>query len=423
MDLSMVADQNPIIPKTLGIHVLSGQTGESIVVSLPNGKWFVVDAFTGESPGASNGNHAVLSFINRFGLAHDQCLFVLLTHLHQDHYGGIPGLVKKLRKTNPRLPFAASHFYQGDAYKAKVLRILKTQKIHSHRHTGMGRRPDALAELFLKRFKPLVRWQELVMGNKNLGVGVVSPAESIAEKYFGWQEAKNQLADIEVPAPTKNQIKKSLYGELALSNLNKILNNLSVVLCFKVGSSRVLLGADAENESWQELGRAPIAQPGSSTLGNVMNGVCLLKVPHHGSGNTWTPELAGLFSKARYAVVTHNRRGSYLLPDFRGIEQILKTGTTMVVPNKRWLPEEVPQEWRVEQTQVTRISVYKGNSGDKQGADNLNARYPIKCLPSEPVRDELAWASISLDSKGQMGSWYGGKGLAFLKSSDAGSQG
>jgi len=126
----MTRDESPIVAGHLGVHVLSDRLGESTIVTLPDGSWFVVDAYQG-CPGGTHGPHAVHTFIERFDLAPEDCLFVLLTHLHEDHYNGIPSLLTRLRKVHPELLFATHAAYRGAAVLLQVQEALEWREDHS----------------------------------------------------------------------------------------------------------------------------------------------------------------------------------------------------------------------------------------------------------------------------------------------------
>lgn len=74
--------------------------------------------------------------------------------------------------------------------------------------------------------------------------------------------------------------------------LDNALNNTSVVLLFKVGSTALLFSGDAQLENWQYA-------LADSNMRRALRRVALYKVGHHGSTNATPKSLWALFSKKR----------------------------------------------------------------------------------------------------------------------------
>ncbi|MBM3810643.1 MAG: MBL fold metallo-hydrolase [Acidimicrobiia bacterium] len=72
--------------------------------------------------------------------------------------------------------------------------------------------------------------------------------------------------------------------------LDQAVNNSSVILLFEAGRRKLLFPGDAQIESWQHTLRQP-------ALCNLLRGVDLYKVGHHGSLNATPKSLWRLFSK------------------------------------------------------------------------------------------------------------------------------
>ncbi|MCP3963058.1 MAG: MBL fold metallo-hydrolase [bacterium] len=411
----MSSEDGPMNPEALGIHVLSDRIGESIVVTLPGGKWFVVDAFKGNKPGTGRRahTHTVHSFLEYFRLEPKDCLFVLLTHLHEDHYNGVPSLVRRLRESHEAVVFKSHSAYQPGAFMQAAEKALDWRQRKNPIFTlGTGDRAWEVIELCREDDSDVQFGNILYEGpSSECHVLAVMPDKKIVGRYLSKTsvEVLARVANLDVSNTKKT-------GFLRASRAGaKIINNMSIGLCVVFGDACVLLTGDSEVEAWRAYWKKPIVLNGVRHLGDLRERVKFVKSPHHGSSLVGVSVLNKLYSRdeCRHAASTHHCRTSYELPDIEGIANILKSDVLLAVPNRSFLPGETPLKYFRGTPSITRISVPRGIPGDARRAEELGHTY------REPVRPESAnevhWISASFADDGSLGGWFGGSQAGLLR--------
>ncbi|MEM7582460.1 MAG: MBL fold metallo-hydrolase [Acidobacteriota bacterium] len=399
-----MGDQTPVIEGTLGIHILSSTMGESIIVTLPDKSWFVIDAFSGARVKASGPNrpHAVLSFLKRFGLNAVDCNFVLLTHLHEDHYEGVPFLLKQLRELHPTLPLAR----HGNYRETGVLKVLekhyKAEYLVSSKVKHIGIRADEVAKLFANDCIDLGQWELLHSHSETqCKVFTVAPGENIVNRFYNPKAFRSDL-DQEAPKEVLEIVKSQ----------NKIINDMSVAVCVQFGETCVLLPGDCEKEAWRAIAEKPLPNRTIASVVDPLGAVNFMKAPHHASARAWNSYLESLYRPCDVTVATHHEKGQNQLPNPEGLALIRRTGTGVAIPDRSLLAPEL-QEQADDLPRFTRIPVPHGRRGSELEAEKLRAGLDGS-IRSEP-QDEIAWVSLSFHDDGSSsGRWYGGSQAAFL---------
>lgn len=389
-------------PDHLGIHLLSAAYGESIIVTLPDGKWFIVDAFDGASYGLECAN-PVYKFIEESDLVSDQCLFILLTHLHQDHYSGIEGMLTAWNDLDFYAPYAYSAVQRANDFlelfdRDEQRRMAGRQGIEVLKRCSKSRLQISGSDL-------------LHHCGDYCHVKVISPGETIVERLLDRVFGRFKK-DVPVAAG-------SAASGKPMTVTHSLLNNMSVVLLLQFRATRVLLSGDLECGGWQLLGRYPQARGAMAELfGDVLKGVSLMKAPHHGSSRSFTSNrrkrlsprsvLAACQTQSsrRWIMSSYQRHGSTKLPDSRGVAWMLNSGAVLALPDYTEVLEHVPSTYslvRPEDRSVVRI----GTQSDP-GARALDLEYENVKGETPSTLPEIDWVSATLSDDGDVLKWRGG---------------
>ena len=102
----------------LSITVLDVGQGDSIFIECPSGKKLLVDG-----GGRKAGERIVVPFLRRKGI--QKLDMVILTHAHEDHVGGLPAVLEKVKVDSV---LDAGYVYGSSAYR-RFLELIKSNKI------------------------------------------------------------------------------------------------------------------------------------------------------------------------------------------------------------------------------------------------------------------------------------------------------
>jgi len=406
----------PIIRGTVGVHVLSAEFGESIVVTLPNEKWFLVDAYVERLRRPCG--HPVKAFLGKFALDFRDCSSVLLTHMHQDHYSGILELITE----EADVDFASHEVYRIAPFAEQFFEAL--EKKEEWELSGEKRRrgwsfmiPRAAIDIAAlcrerERYYDVPQWRPIVTADVGEGcrVTAIGPPRRVSDTFIS-QALKIMYAVGEAG---------HRFPDKMIRASNALLNNMSIVLHIEFGQTRILLGADSQKAVWEQLQADPVPSGTAHTVGNVLRGVVLIKAPHHSSSEAWCPPLANSYREDsdRWAIATHHLHGGNQLPDPAGVKQMLSDGVRLLVPNKAFLIPEV-RKFVDRRVTYTRIDVGYGLQGDPKALTRPRralegTTYPV----GRGAPREIHWASLSFDKEGRVAGAgpYGGSQLAVLAS-------
>lgn len=289
----------------LGIHLLGGSYGESIVVELPDGGWGVVDCF-----GPANGErhaHPTAEFLQARGVR--KLRFCLLTHPHRDHYMGFDRLVEL---------FHVEQFWRfGAATPASLCRWARFEPGASveERHAALH---------LWRLFDVVTRLRE---ERRDFVVARVGAHQDLLECG---DRANGTLVSIRSLAPSGNSIER-IEEQLArcfsdgrlldfrqLPRLNEA-NSLSVVLRIQFGSAVAILGADLERDGWREILENPSVRPPPLAA-------AVVKVPHHGSRTGYCDGLWRRLANDRRPLALVASSTSHRLPDPYAVEHMQSVG-------------------------------------------------------------------------------------------------
>lgn len=242
----------------LRLTALDVGQGDAILLELPSGRTMLIDGGPAAAPeqgraGFDAGESVILPALRD---RHIRRLdWVVLTHPHQDHAGGLPA----------------------------VLRALPVGILIEDGMDGSAPAPKELKAVAAERGVPIVT----VQGGQVLDLGAGATAQILAP-----------------PEPLFHDTRSD-------ENAN------SVVLLIRYKEARLLLEGDLEavGEEW-------LLEQGVDVRAE------LLKVAHHGSGYSSTPEFLAAV-QPRYAVISAGRGNSYGHPNPETVERLQAVGATV----------------------------------------------------------------------------------------------
>jgi competence protein ComEC len=208
--------------KGLEIIFIDVGQGDSILVSAPGGKHYLIDGGGSlnqtEGAGFDPGKHIIIPFLREKGIYHLDGVF--LSHGHADHVGG---LVTVLQEIPTAAIYQARDFGQGDAVYSRILAMSRERNI------------------------PIIELEagDILSGGKDIRFRILYP-----------DNGKD--------------------GDKSIDMENG--NNHSLVMLLDCKGFRILFTGDIEKEVEDYL------------LSKGIEGVHVLKVAHHGSKTSSTPE-------------------------------------------------------------------------------------------------------------------------------------
>lgn len=275
------------------IVVLGRGIGESVLVHLPGGRWFVVDSFRGSMAGTTDRDPAPLAYLAAIGVTDLASVEgVYLTHLHADHSDGIDKIVKKCANAKFWLPLALPE----DHIEQLLI------DVEAEENTKFQK----------KSLKGVSNALRLAKAESRFGsCAAVNPTTSTLGELVAIgpsEAAKNAAAGFTHAA-----------ASLGASNLS------SIVLRVESGEARALLTGDMVDDApygWPTIVSERATDPWAG-------GARLIKVPHHGSSGAQHDGMYAAFTVEPKAIVVPNTGSN--LPN--------ETGTSLIEPRvaELWL--------------------------------------------------------------------------------------
>lgn len=260
----------------LGLHVLGGGVGESIVLELPQGGWGVIDCYA--STMRDPATNLTCQFLHS---RHVQSLeFLALSHPHADHYRGLLDLLDA---------FPVRRFWRfGGLSSQELPRLIRglRQDARERRNTRQGSEARYLQDV-LERVAALRR-------NRSLQVTAMQDVKPLYPTPHG-QSPPSGVAQVFSLGPQTGSV-ETYQEQLSrcfdredrllpnLPGLNQ--NMISAALRVVYGGTTLILGGDVERQGWEEI----VAAVAPDWLAAQA-----VKVSHHGSPTGYSAGLWALF--------------------------------------------------------------------------------------------------------------------------------
>ncbi|MFQ5455358.1 MAG: MBL fold metallo-hydrolase [Nitrospirota bacterium] len=249
---------------TIEITLFGPGRGESILLFIPEIGWGVIDSCEFKQ----NGWTIVppLEYLKQYSV--QELAFVVLTHLHEDHFMGMEKILSAFKKRIRRVCR-----YDGDGVRELQTYWAKD----TYAGSSVIQRASSLFEVFKEAIKD---------GAKNLRLGENT---ILLQEDKVLSNGKRFTAHIQALTPSGESIER--YKDLLYRNLspNKPIvklpdrdhNLIASALWISVGKLKILLGSDVENGINDQTGwRGVVNNPCVPDLR-----VHAIKVAHHGSKN------------------------------------------------------------------------------------------------------------------------------------------
>lgn len=417
--------QTPLVPGTLGLHVLSGRVGESTIVTLPDGKWFLVDAFRTREYSHS-GHNIPRIFSNAIGLDDSACIGVFLTHLHQDHYSGIKETMSQC--TDVPLYLHAAYFAsqrQREFYDEVIQMESRDSKLERpSKHSGIlplpiSRNAAGVIELWdaFKLQTQIVQWQDLFADQDDFSGTCVAPSNDAVEEYL--------TESLRLGKKINDGMAKGQNVEERRTLQNVALNNMSVALLLEFGSAKVLLTGDLEENAWQRLEHQYRDRIDSTLPPPSLDDIVVIKLPHHGSNRARHPLLRHICESdsCYWGFVTHHKLGhARSLPDQDCITDSTACNVRILIPNRERLEKGIEHACAVDDgIVIERISILIGKQATADDVRSLQERTSPKVSIAPAPLPEVDWMSLALRKDGTVAGVFGGAKSVVLSSRRIGS--
>lgn len=240
------------------IHFLRAYWSDIILVE-SKGEYALIDT------GYERDYERILAYLEEVGAC--RLSFILITHFHKDHYGSLPKLLKTFPVDKVYLKcFSGLNVTDGSGKGAS----------EEYNRQEMER-CEAMCRL-AQEVSSLVRIDESL---KEVEVG------DFTFRLFGTSQALRELYE-SPDSPYRGQIR---FGE----------NTNSIALYTELFGRRIYLGADCGNEELAFPKYSRVNEQYAREIGKKLD---IYKVPHHGCGEIFSPELLSIF-EPRYSIVTN----------------------------------------------------------------------------------------------------------------------
>jgi len=243
---SLVSGQS-LDQSLLGLHVLGGGVGESIVLELPQGGWGVIDCYAGTLRDPAT--NLTFQFLHERGVS--ELEFLALTHPHADHYRGLLDLLEE---------FSVRQFWRfGGVSSKELLRLVRGLTEDAQQRQNKSQAAEA------RYLDDVLRHVDHLRRSKHLQMTAMADVKPLYPMPHG-EPANPSKAQIFSIAPLTNTVEK--YQEQLtrcfdsddrllplLPNLDQ--NTISAALRIVYGETTLILGGDVTSESWVEVLQSP----------------------------------------------------------------------------------------------------------------------------------------------------------------------
>lgn len=297
MELTFSLPTDAPAANELEVSVFGPGRGECIVVHLGKGRWGVVDSCKNRG----SGRPIALEYFDSIGVdVANEVRFVLATHWHDDHIGGLAEIVEAAASAE----FHCSMALQADEFLQLVDLYDESSRMS---HSGVLEFAAILRSLQRRRVK---------------GQKFVSPQWAIANRPV-WEESDARVVALSPSDADVSACQRAIAsllpnpGDFRRRVGSPGRNDGSVVLSVRVLNRTVLLGADLESLADPTRGWNAVV------AGGFMSDGTLVKIPHHGSVTSHHDGMwAEMLVDRPKAVITPFRNGRHSLPTEADVTRI-----------------------------------------------------------------------------------------------------
>lgn len=360
----------------LEISVFGPGYGESIVIHVGNGNWFVIDCCLD----SSTKHPKPLLYLQSIGVnLKVNVKLVVATHWHDDHVAGLTKLLSNCSSALFCCPvsLAGNEFLKlASLYKdAPVGQRPGTQELRDSIELA-ARRSKAEKKQMLKFAKADTKI--IGLRDYNVELYALSPSDEMVRR------CNEFMVSCYAAATSQTNILQRL--------ISKTPNDTAAALRLSIGSRIILLGSDVENNIDPLVGWPSIVQSHSLNEG-VYNP---FKVAHHGSKSGHNDEVWGkLLTKNPISMITPFRLGRHKLPTDDDRARILSLTDRAYItahPNH----ESVPKQKRSSKVEAYITSATKSRRAAISSVGHIRWRAPIED-ESNVGKVELFDGAMSLD--------------------------
>lgn len=265
----------------LKIHFADVGQGDSIIIQLPNGQNMLIDA------GSSNNSDALLGYIDSLNIKSFD--YLLATHCHEDHIGGMPAVFNKYQIKHVFRPYI-------------LCTTSPANEKQLSNNFNVGATPnDIITDYsyykFLKALQNEKSTWEFFNVNSDLTINLSGEAEGA-----------NQIV-IDFLTPT------SAIQNIKYNNAN----NFSPLICITYNNKRFMLTGDAENEVEKEFFKQ-----------NINLNVDVLKIAHHGGETSTSLDFLNALCP-KYSVISCGKGNAYGHPTQSVLDNLLNANQPSIL--------------------------------------------------------------------------------------------
>lgn len=300
------------------VSVFGPGFGECIVVHVGNGKWIIVDSCVDPTKQSPVG----LDYLQSIGVEPSSVLLLVATHWHDDHVRGFSELVRRCDTAS----ICISSIFTDQEFMTYI--CANTNRTMAKVSSGVSEMRNVL-ESCKNSQRSIIRGSDSkrilsLNGNQfdhghSVQVWTLSPDSRSYSRFL--QSLSRLMPQVGTPKRRVPRVSP---------------NECSVVVFIEIGPLAILLGADLEEangcKGWSTI-------VSSATRPTTNAG--FFKVPHHGSGNAYHPDVwrTMLTANPVYAVAPYNKGSK--LPSAADRARLLNSaprGYITIDPNSRRSP-------------------------------------------------------------------------------------
>lgn len=260
---------SPPGPEEIEVSLFGPGYGEGALIHLGHQEWIIVDSCLNRAKIS-----APLAYLRSLGLNPSEVVkFVVASHWHDDHVGGIGRLFRECNNAS----FVCSAALRNDEFLTLVAAFKSRPMMVSSGVKEFGEVLEVLEERSAAQSNTL----SPIWAGANTRIwarsgGIPSEIYSLSPSNASLTLALREIASL---LPQTGQPKRRVSSRPP--------NHTAIVLLIRVGSNLILLGSDLEDTKEPSTGWIAILD----SLGRPSDKASVFKIPHHGSLNAYNPRV------------------------------------------------------------------------------------------------------------------------------------